>query len=1570
MLKILLKLTAKTLTLLCISAVFLFFSTLETRAAVGLSVGHNALNLLQTENLFYGNVGSGSHASSSFLLFQNNGSDRLRVDISGNLTTSGAITANAFSGPLTGQLNAANVSSGQFGANVGNGNFSFPGNVGIGTTAPGAKLEVSDSVNFGTGSIVYPRITLGNTSGAAIAPSILLRAGSSKYGWGIGAQNFVHDSLEFMRTTSLGGVSYNSPLMVLNSSGNLGVGTTAPDSRLHIVGTGQPLLHIQNSNGTDGITAGILFGVTNATDYQQAGIFFERLGGSAEGSLHFATKNGGAGNATKANARMTINASGNVGIGTTNPTARLYVNGTSIFNDVATFTQPVVVGAPVLDTHAATKNYVDSQISSSTGAIAFWGGSVGSNIWSLNSGNVGIGTTTPIEKLEIVGKARIGNNTISGENITFDGSTTAGMRVANANGYISLTPLNSSWAHIYTDRPRFIFNTEVQIIGGVLNAYNNTDLRLGTATGAEKMRITTTGNVGIGTTNPTAKLYVNGTSIFNDVATFTQPVVVGAPVLNTHAATKNYVDSQISSSTGAIALWGGAVGSNIWSLNSGNVGIGTTTPGSLLSLDGASTIAGGITFNRTNTGFFSGYTNEINASINGLTEFRLNASYLDLYDNTRLRLVNEAPSAVNPVFVPNGSDDDTGIGYAGTNTLSLIANGVNGLNVNGNGNVGIGTISPNSRLHVYNSAANAEIDIQSLVGAGNHWGLYNNLSDNSFRLWGGSDFMSVLRTSGNVGIGITNPSSQLYVYNDSGAAPVATFDSHYTSSSTFGGIDIFRSGTKAPGEGISYLFSALDNGGARQEYAGIAGQIEANTVNAEQGRMIFFTTDNGATRSEKVRITSNGRVGIGVTNPILALSVDGTSGLPASSGNNQVGSLRLGYAGGGNVLDFGVNVGGTTWLQATTKDDLSRYYSLVLNPNGGNVGIGTTNPTDEFYVNASSIFNDVATFTQPVIVGAPVLSGHAATKNYVDSQISSSTGAIAFWTGSLAGNINSANSGNVGIGTTTPTEKLHVVVSGNGHPTIESASASSYLTLLIKNSSQIWQLGFHGDSSNFRIRNGTTGVYPFVIATSSNIGIGTVSPNSRLHVYSASPNAEIDIQSLVGAGNHWGLYNNLSDNSFRLWGGSDHLTVLRGGNVGVGTSSPATKLDVWGNIYINSATHNNTTTLAFATNGSPYHQIFSNRQTGEFSIRAGVGGSGHYITFGSGDGSEKMRIATTGNVGIGTAAPGAKLHIFNATSTPYKALVLDNDSTVDGSGSIVHFVSSSDENVGAQIAGGRESTGGTSYLKFTNYLNGTGFVERMRISGSGNVGIGTTTPATRLTVIGSGNYSIDAGNYRIGNVATPVSALDAVNKSYLDSAVGAAQNAFWNLSGSNLFASSSSWNVGIGTSSPSTKLDVIGGLRITGPLQLSNVLYMGGGNRVLMVDNAGNVSATSTAPSASTVPVFVGITPSSYNGTSGGNPGYAYANSVCAAAFSGSHVCTTYEMLNTINASSTMPTADAWIHAGPPGYTVLANDCDGRRSASAAAYGVYWQMSDSSYAPHGRGLLMTCNNSLQYACCK
>ncbi len=86
------------------------------------------------------------------------------LDVNGNARITGSLTAGSFVGSLSGAVSAANVSAGQFGSSVGNGNYSFPANVGIGTTSPGYKLDVNGDI--------YAATTLGVILNAVDRPLI------------------------------------------------------------------------------------------------------------------------------------------------------------------------------------------------------------------------------------------------------------------------------------------------------------------------------------------------------------------------------------------------------------------------------------------------------------------------------------------------------------------------------------------------------------------------------------------------------------------------------------------------------------------------------------------------------------------------------------------------------------------------------------------------------------------------------------------------------------------------------------------------------------------------------------------------------------------------------------------------------------------------------------------------------------------------------------------------------------------------------------------------------------------------------------------------------------------------------------------------------------------------------------------------------------------------------------------------------------------------------------------------------------------------------------------------------
>jgi|688.fasta_scaffold00656_67 hypothetical protein len=168
-------------------------------------------------------------------------------------------------------------------------------------------------------------------------------------------------------------------------------------------------------------------------------------------------------------------------------------------------------------------------------------------------------------------------------------------------------------------------------------------------------------------------------------------------------------------------------------------------------------------------------------------------------------------------------------------------------------------------------------------------------------------------------------------------------------------------------------------------------------------------------------LVPSGNVGIGTTTPLVKLQSNiSTSGLPATSGTTQTnGALRLSSAGTSGVLDFGIN-SSNNWIQSTDGTDLSQKYNLLLNPNGGNVGIGTTSPTQKLSIGGvgSAISFDTTGASGTSLIQT-VLDYELSIKNNrgTSSEIRVGNEVLNFFTNSSERmRINSA--GNVLIGTT------------------------------------------------------------------------------------------------------------------------------------------------------------------------------------------------------------------------------------------------------------------------------------------------------------------------------------------------------------------------------------------------------------------------------------------------------------------------------------------------------------------------------------------------------------------------
>ena len=463
--------------------------------------------------------------------------------------------------------------------------------------------------------------------------------------------------------------------------------------------------------------------------------------------------------------------------------------------------------------------------------------------------------------------------------------------------------------------------------------------------------------------------------------------------------------------------------------------------------------------------------------------------------------------------------------------------------------------------------------------------------------------------------------------------------------------------------------------------------------------------------------------------------------------------------------------------------------------------------------------------------------------------------------------------GKVGIGTESPTAKLHVstgssgatVYSGYNDMVIEGGNGAS-LSFLTPDANPV-DINFGTPSSQFAagIRAGYNSGTEFIafkvvdsekmrIIDTGNVGIGTASPDQKLQVQGniRIPNQGKIVFGSAGATptDYLELHDvNASGSLLKLVQDTNTRFVVQGvtGNVGIGTASPTEPLTV-------SKTASGSTTqiaslvnpVGTANTGVRLWMSGTNTTTrGTFIDAVAESASNdHSLRFGTSASSstptERMRITSGGNVGIGTISPSGILHVKGSTDDT--VVYIDTNNNALGDSAKISF------NDRAQVgwidaAVTLTDGGGNKDIKL-KVATGSVFVQtnnttRLTVADGGNVGIGTTSPTAAKLVVdsstapqilvknssgnnaqilfednsgGSQNASIkfDQASQNTLTIETGYNSPNNTNRIYLAPAGDVALTAMGGSGGS------SATKVGIGTTTPTAKLHVAGTGLFTG----------------------------------------------------------------------------------------------------------------------------------------------------------
>jgi len=1269
----------------------------------------------------------------------------------------------------------------------------------------------------------------------------------------------------------------------------IGIGTSTPEFPLQVSGGNamtssgladvSKLAAIFNHNeNTTGAGVGIGFSVSTNESNIGAAIVTERVGNNGKAKLHFSTKGTTIEDADISHS-MTIDATGNIGIGTPSPDEKLEVAG-NIKLSGSTATQKLTA----YHTDGEYGLYTGYGIEISRGEaylrpVTDRGGSLnigysGSNEWTNvdvdtptfkiltsgeehvivnSSGQVGIGTTTP--------------GTING--VPFSG---VGLHTKFGTLGRTITE-GTSFAEFIMNHSNASADQKVKFVlsqAGVLELGSMDD----DGSRRTQLSILNNGNVGIGT-EPTEKLDVNG----NIKLRGTNNLIIGS--------TGNGGEFDLSSGIRGYRFKNNN-GDLVAISESGSVGIGTTTPDA--RLDVLTTVNNRLVKFRADNGeerfrFYvgasgndpnlkiydqDGTTEAIKLAANGDSWFNGGNVGIGIISPTAKLHISGSPGSNLLQLVSKTSDNktpnykflinDNAAGYATTfnmdvtgldighdsdgRDINFITHNQDRLTIKGAGNVGIGTPSPGEKLEVVGNISasgvikGASLDINGAADiSGDLTGIdsltavsvnaTNNLTTPLIQLKGNITLLNKAQEI-YLPLGTRDISGPEAVLNLSNIGNI-TASSNISASGTILAEDFNVNNDILP---ISNITSNL---GSTTKYF-----LNTNTYVVRSGGELQFKTNGD---NERARITAAGKFGIGTTEPDAKLEVNGNIKATSFTGSLQGTASFAVSASHALVADTALNIEDALWYNGTTYITASTDVQIT----GSLLVSGTLNTTEDATIGGNLSIEGGSIFG---------LNGFGITLD----QVSVLSGSTNFGSGSnpaqtnhrftgsvfITGSKLIMDGGKVGIGTDNPQDKLDVQ---DGYIRVGKPAGAQFK--LVPHASNHGYGFYDVNNSNYDMwfYQGKVG-----------IGKGTATPGAKLEISSSE-----NVTAILNSNNTFtflDIYNdglnrvqlgNASDGDFIIrTSDTERLRVDSTGKVGIGATSPSNLLHLYeaGNsdaqLYIHatgSAGNENAAGIKLYAHNNYSNEAFVKIDDEHFQI--GTTANEHIRMFTNN--TERVRILDTGEVGIGEPSPSSKLHIsttgatsaFKAYQDTYQQFELKYDETYHSTMMFGYFGELQYDGNGGYLRLSNKSNQAGSHIAFAT----SGSRERMRITHDGNVGIGATSPLAKLQVTAgsSGVSSVDTGTSMLVESNT-TNYLRFINP---DSATGglvwtspsdnfgafirwghSAQLLEIGTANSNDSISFSTGNatekmrltstgLGIGTTSPAYKLDVYGDAQIT-----------------------------------------------------------------------------------------------------------------------------------------------------------